>query len=936
MELLHQSSSPSTISAVADFFNYLNAPAIIAYYATAQLYAAINLQKPNKQPVNRRKRLAVGALTLLLLTTYFAEAIFYIARAFSETSWIAPQSSIIHVLSAILIWVMLNLTFWSTSNHIWHPYVGAWLVGAVIEVVLCALTAKSITFANRYQRSPLILNAIRVFIYVVLLLTCLSIALEARSEDATDEEQQPLLSPAAAAPEEDANGNPDGLPNANGTANKSYDTIESDDDPPDRDADIKKEQQRRLEEEGGWIGYLKGFYIFLPYLWPDDWKGKGCLGVMLLNIIQGRVFNILVPRQIGIVTNKLIEGGPVPWREALVWFLMDWVNGWGGFRILATFASQHIENIGYRKILGKSFGHVMDLSMDFHSNKDSGEVLKSVEQASSLNTLVELVIDIGPVLVDFVVALWFVSHILNIYASYTIVVLTVSYIWIAIALTGWQAPARRTMSEKDRAQNKTVYESVSNWQTVAYFNRGEYEGIRFKDAIHESLSSYWTYLFRVYAGVTLQSFIMNLGWSICILMALREISDGQKPVGNLVTFIMYWGTIVSPLYTISYSYRQVISTLVDAERILQLLRTKPTVVNKPNATELINPKGRVEFDHVNFSYDPRKSVLKDFNFVAEPGTTIAFVGETGGGKSTTLKLLFRFYDVTSGAILIDGHNVQDLTISSLREALGVVPQDPALFNTTIRENIRYARLDATDEDIIEACKAAAVHDKIMSFPDGYASKVGERGVKLSGGELQRVAIARVLIKNPSIVMLDEATSAVDSSTEQLIQEAFRRLSTGRTTFVVAHRLSTIMEADAILVVDKGEIVERGTHDELLMRGGKYFELWTKQTVRPSKANSNIGSDADAKDDVGGATIVNDLAPEAYDQEMAKVGRLDGTVKGAGVGGSQPSEGGGGGGESSQAGAGKQPVILVTPPAKKGDEATEEEEEGGDEDVKGKK
>jgi len=320
----------------------------------------------------------------------------------------------------------------------------------------------------------------------------------------------------------------------------------------------------------------------------------------------------------------------------------------------------------------------------------------------------------------------------------------------------------------------------------------------------------------------------------------------------------------------SYSYRHISSSLIDAERLLQLLNTKPTVPDRENAQDLVVKTGNVEFKDVDFAYDPRKQVIKKVGFSVEGGKTVAFVGETGGGKSTILKLLFRFYDVTNGTILIDGQDLRSVTLSSLRDSLGLVPQDPALFNQTIRQNVRYARLDASDAEIEEACRAASIHNDIVSFPDGYNSKVGERGVRLSGGQLQRIAIARVLLKNPKIVMLDEATSAIDSAIEAQIQEAFKRLSKGRTTFVIAHRLSTIVEADQILVIDKGEVIERGTHSELLEVGGKYCELWTKQTAGTL---STLGSKAGSKAPSTNELLIDVTPPE--EDEAKTTGVSDG-------------------------------------------------------------
>jgi len=409
---------------------------------------------------------------------------------------------------------------------------------------------------------------------------------------------------------------------------------------------------------------------------------------------------------------------------------------------------------------------------------------------------------------------------------------------------------------------------------VAYFNRLAFEHQRYAANIASTIHAQYAYYFRSMGGHAAQDMLTTFGFAACCIFGISQIATGQKPVGNLVTLIVYWQTMTQPLYVLSYSYRHISSALIDAERLLQLLNTRPTVSDEEGAQDVVVHKGEVEFKNVDFHYDERKPILRDVSLHAGGGQTIAFVGETGGGKSTLLKLLFRFYDVTGGSISIDGQDLRSISQSSLRDALGLVPQDPVLFNQTIRQNIRYAKLEATDAEIEDACRAAAIHDDISGFPDGYNAKVGERGVRLSGGQLQRIAIARVLLKNPKIVLLDEATSAIDSAIEAQIQEAFRKLSQGRTTFVIAHRLSTIVDADQILVIEKGQILERGTHHALLERAGKYSELWTKQTAghSASKTESHANSSHDGDDapsvlvdvtpDVGGSTttgVSSDLA-----------------------------------------------------------------------------
>ncbi|KAF1831639.1 hypothetical protein BDW02DRAFT_42073 [Decorospora gaudefroyi] len=828
---MDQSPPSSTLYPAMALMDYMHAPTVGFYYLGACAFSLCILQKARSIPDKRRR--GIVAFMFAILLAYIGEVLYYFSRSIAEQDYEPPKPAAIRCLGSILVWSPLAYSLWSSKSLRWHAYFGAFVLQFAFEITTFLVSAFSIPANDRQKNVPFVIEFIRAFASLFLLLDAFVVLVTKQVETSTDEERQSLL------------GKPtDGsaTQNFNGTYGAISQDTSSDDEEAapkdDRDKDVKAQQAKRLEEEGGWLGYLKGFAVFLPYLFPkDDWKVMACLGIRLVHMLSERVLNLLTPRQLGIITNKLqhsyeTKSGVMPWKDIGLWVLFSYINSYAGLGFMDGIADLVISNSAYRRITLLAYKHVLGLSMDFHTSKDSGEVLKAVEQASSLNSLIEMVLfDISPILLDLFTAMYYVTHLFDAYMAFIILFMGAAYITIGWYFTTLSQPKRRDYVEKQRTESSTVNETVHNWQTVAYFNRLVFEHKRYAENIINTISAQYAYYFRSAGGHAAQDLLTTVGFAGACVLGMSQIVTGQKPVGNLVTLIMYWHTMTSPLYVLSYSYRHISSSLIDAERLLQLLNTKPTVADQDGAKDLVVHTGEVEFKDVDFHYDERKLIIKGVNLKAEGGQTIAFVGETGGGKSTMLKLLYRFYDVTGGSILIDGQDLRSVTQSSLRDAIGLVPQDPILFNQTIRQNIRYARLEATDADIEDACRAAAIHDDILGFPDGYNAKVGERGVRLSGGQLQRIAIARVLLKNPKIVMLDEATSAIDSSIEALIQQAFRKLSQGRTTFVIAHRLSTIADADLILVVEKGEIIERGCHRELLLReGGKYKELWTKQTA----------------------------------------------------------------------------------------------------------
>ena len=373
-----------------------------------------------------------------------------------------------------------------------------------------------------------------------------------------------------------------------------------------------------------------------------------------------------------------------------------------------------------------------------------------------------------------------------------------------------------------------------SYETVKYFNAEPYEFNRYRSAVQTMQKAEYHVNVSLNIMNISQNTVFTLGLLITCFLAAYQVSVGQCKVGDFTTLVFYMSQLQAPLNFFGTFYRSIQKAMIDSERMLELFKEQPTVVDNEDAKPLPTCQGNIRFNDVEFSYDSRRLALRGVTFECQPGTTTALVGESGGGKSTMFRLLYRFYNTQGGSLQVDGHDVRDITMDSLRRHMGVVPQDTVLFNESIMYNLKYARPEATDEEVFAACRAASIHERIVSFPDGYNARVGERGLKLSGGEKQRVAIARTILKDPRIILLDEATAALDGETEQHIQDALEQLCQDRTTLVIAHRLSTITHADQIIVLYSGKVAERGTHQELLDLKGRYASMWRKQ-IRAQQA-----------------------------------------------------------------------------------------------------
>lgn len=588
----------------------------------------------------------------------------------------------------------------------------------------------------------------------------------------------------------------------------------------------------------------------LPYLL--EWKWRVLLA--LLSLVAAKMANVGVP----LILKQLIDNlAPMPGNPAYALVVpVGLLLAYGLLRLSATvftelreFFFARVTQRAVRTIALKVFRHLHALSLRFHLNRQTGGVTRDIERGTrGISSLVSYTLfSILPTIVEITLVLGYLSFQYDIWFSGITVVALATYIIFTILITEWRTHFRRTMNDLDSKASTKAIDSLLNYETVKYFGNEEYEARRYD----QGLQNYERAAVRSQTSLTLlntgQSLIIAIAVTLILWRATLGVTEGSMTLGDLVLVNAFMIQLYIPLNFLGVLYREIKQSLADMEKMFALLDQHRDVADISNAQALALSAAELTFSHVDFSYEANRKILFGVDFTVSAGTTTAVVGHSGSGKSTLARLLFRFYDVNSGAILIDGQDIRQVTQVSLRNAIGIVPQDTVLFNDSIAYNIAYGRPGANQEEIIAAAKAAYIHDFIVSLPDGYDTTVGERGLKLSGGEKQRVAIARTLLKNPAILVFDEATSALDSQAEQAIQLQLKEIARNRTTLVIAHRLSTVADADQILVMDQGRIIERGTHAQLLAAGTVYAQMWERQLAKPesdedsfSKNNLSFG------------------------------------------------------------------------------------------------
>lgn len=576
--------------------------------------------------------------------------------------------------------------------------------------------------------------------------------------------------------------------------------------------------------------HKNSFYSLLPYLWSADFNIRLRIVTSLICLVIAKVINIFVP----IVYKYIIDGVN---NNLVLSVIIGIIIAYGGTKICVAIFNE-LRNILFSKVGHRAtrlvalnvFKHMHNLSMRFHITRKTGGLSRSIERGTKgIEAVLRYsLFNIFPTLIEIILVSGMLWYIYGIWFAVTILVTMIIYVIFTFLISTWRISFAREMNQSDNTANNRAIDSLLNFETVKYFGNEEYEAVKFNEALQtyeKSATKTTNSLSILNIG---QDIIISLGLVSLMILSAAHINQGKMTVGDLIMVNTYLFQLSIPLSILGFAYREIKNALVSMEDMFKLLDIPAEVQDAVNAKELTISKGEVTFENVSFAYNADRPILHNISFTIKSGKTFAIVGSSGAGKSTISRLLFRFYDISSGNITIDGQDIREVTQASLRKSIGIVPQDTVLFNDTIYYNIAYGNNTASYDEVIEASKNAHIHEFISRLPEGYDTQVGERGLKLSGGEKQRIAIARTILKNPSIYVFDEATSSLDTKTEKLIQASLKEISERHTTLTIAHRLSTIIDADEIIVLDNGYIVERGNHKTLLQQKGYYAELWYKQ------------------------------------------------------------------------------------------------------------